>query len=105
MSSPKVVATVRIDGEPSQWLPHFCRMPPYRLNLHNAHYDAIDEEGVELTGIKEARSRAVDGIRDFIGHEAMGGAIDFRGHIDIVDDAGKVLESVAFRDAFNIKGI
>ncbi len=80
-------------------------MPHYHLNLHNAHYDAIDEEGVDLTDIKQARARAVGGIRDFIGHEAMGGTIDFRGRVEIVDDAGTVLETVAFKDAFEIKGL
>lgn len=84
---------------------HCCEMPRYHLNLHNAHIDATDEEGVDLADMSEAHVRALAGIRDFIGHEACSGKIDLRGRVDIADDKGTILATVAFKDAFQIDGI
>lgn len=77
-------------------------MPNYHLHLHNAHVDASDEEGHDLPDLKAARTKALAGIRDFIGHEAMTGKIDLRGQVDIADEAGEILETVHFKDAFTI---
>lgn len=80
-------------------------MPHYYLHLHNAHVDAVDEEGHDLANPEAARARAIDGIRDFLAHEAMRGKLDFRGHIDVADENGLILETVMFKDAFNILGL
>ena len=75
-------------------------MPRYHLHLHNILIDAEDVDGHDLPDIAAARALAIDGIRDFIGHEAFGGKVDFRGRIDIADADDNLLESVAFGDAF-----
>ncbi|TPG42681.1 hypothetical protein EAH79_02065 [Sphingomonas koreensis] len=80
-------------------------MPHYHLHLHNAHVDASDEEGHDLPDLKAARARAIDGIRAFIAHEARAGKLDFRGHIDITDHNGEILDTVTFREAFTIIGL
>lgn len=80
-------------------------MPIYHLHLHNAHVDASDEDGHDLPDLASARRKAVAGIRDFLGHEAMDGRIDFRGHVDIADDTGEILTSVRFIEAFEVQGL
>lgn len=80
-------------------------MPHYHLHLHNAHVDAIDEEGHDLADLKAARACAIDGIRGFLAHEAMDGKLDFRGHIDITDANDQILETVRFVEAFTILGL
>lgn len=80
-------------------------MPTYHLHLINTHIEADDVQGHDLPDLEAARTVAVAGIRDFLGHEAMNGLLDFRGHIHIEDDSGNVLQSVPFIEAFTIKGL
>jgi hypothetical protein len=80
-------------------------MPCYFIHLYNAHVHARDEEGHDLADMAAARAMALAGIRDFIGHEAMGGTIDFRGEVKIADVDGRVLETVPFKEAFTILGL
>ena len=80
-------------------------MPNFHLHLHNAHVDASDEEGHELDDLAAAEAKAIQGIRGFLGNEALDGKIDFRGQVDIADDAGTVLKTVHFREAFTILGL
>ncbi len=79
-------------------------MPIFRLHLHNTHVDADDIEGHDLPDLAAAHAMALAGIRDFIGHEAMNETIDFRGKVDIEDEAGAVVQTVLSREAFTIKG-
>ena len=79
-------------------------MPHFFLHLHNAHLDVPDEDGCDLASQEAAHEAALRGIRDFIGHEAATGKIDLRGRIDIADASGAVLQSVQFKDAFELRG-
>lgn len=81
---------------------HSSGMPTYHLHLHNAHIDASDEEGIELADIAAAHAKAIQGIRGFLAHEAIGGRIDLRGQVDIADDAGAILKTVSFAEAITI---
>ena len=80
-------------------------MPIFHLHLQNSHIEADDVEGHDLPDLEAAHLIAIAGIRDFLAHEAMNGVLDFRGKIDIEDGNGAVLQSVAFVDAFTIKGL
>lgn len=80
-------------------------MPNYHLHLINTHVDADDTQGHDLPDLDAAHRLALAGIRDFLGHEAMNGLLDFRGHVQIEDDDGTVLRSIPFVDAFTIKGL
>ncbi len=80
-------------------------MPIYHLHLQNSHIEADDIEGHDLPDQEAAHAMALDGIRDFLGHEAMNGKLDFRGHVDIEDNDGAVLQTVRFVEAFEIKGL
>lgn len=89
------------------WPPrcYFAAMPIYHLHLINAHIDADDSEGLDLPDLAAARTVALAGIREFLGHEAMQGTLDFRGRLDIEDSSGAVLESISFVDAIVVKGL
>jgi hypothetical protein len=80
-------------------------MPRYHLHLHDAHVDASDQEGHYLPSLEAARAKALDGIRELLGHEAMTGKLDFRGQIDVADEGGQVLETIYFKEAFEIIGL
>jgi hypothetical protein len=80
-------------------------MTRYFLHIHDSHGDAEDDEGLEARSLSEAREHAVAGIRSLISAEATNGEINFKGHIDISDQAGKVLLSVPFADAIAVKGL
>lgn len=80
-------------------------MPTYHLHLINTHIEADDVVGHELPDLDAARTLALAGIRDFLGHEAFNGILDFRGHVQIEDNEGAVLQLIRFADAFTIKGL
>jgi hypothetical protein len=80
-------------------------MPRYFLHIHNSHGGAEDDEGLEANSLSEAREKAVAGIRSLIASEAGNGEINFKGRIDISDEAGKLLLSVPFADAVKVRGL
>jgi hypothetical protein len=80
-------------------------MPTFHLHLINSLIEADDVQGHDLPDLNAAHSVALAGIRDFLGHEAMNGTLDFRGHIQIEDDSGAVLQTIPFVEAFTIKGL
>lgn len=79
-------------------------MPHYRLNLYNAHGDLPDPEGAHYTDLAEARRAAIDGIRSLLGEEVIEGEMNLKGHLDIVADDGKIVETIPFGDALKIVG-
>ena len=78
-------------------------VPTYHLHLINAFVDADDAEGLDLASLDEARAKAIEGIRGFLGHEVAAGVLDLRGRIDIEDDGGAVLATIAFGDAVTVR--
>jgi hypothetical protein len=80
-------------------------MTRYFMHIHNSHGAAEDDEGADASSLSEARERAVAGIRSLLAAEALNGEINFKGRIDISDEAGKVLLSVPFTDALSVKGL
>ena len=79
-------------------------MPVFHLHLQNSHIEADNVEG-RYPRLDAAHVVAIEGIRDFLAHEAMNGLLDFRDKIDIEDEKGVVLQSIAFAEAFTIKGL
>jgi hypothetical protein len=77
-------------------------MPRYYLNVINSTDIAIDGEGQELADLAAARSQAEAGIRSLIADEARRGKIDLRGRIEIIDETGALLATVAFPQAFEL---
>jgi hypothetical protein len=77
-------------------------MPRYHLHIHNHHGDALDEEGGEYADLTVAHRKAVEGIRSFLSAELLEGKLDLRGHLDIADDAGAVLQRIDFDEVVTI---
>lgn len=78
-------------------------MPHYYLHISNGIGTALDEEGVDLPGVPDARARAIDGIRSIIAEEAREGRIDLHGRIEIANAEGETLLEVPFCDAFELR--
>lgn len=74
------------------------------FHIHNGVGFVADKEGQDCPDLDSARARAMDSIRAILAEEIVAsGAIDLRGRIDIVDEAGTVT-SVAFTDAIELRG-
>jgi hypothetical protein len=74
-------------------------VPQYYLHIHNRLGNALDEEGLDLDNLETARARAIEGIRSFLSSEVLEGKLDLRGHLDIAQDDGVVLDRIAFDEA------
>jgi hypothetical protein len=80
-------------------------MPRYLLHVYNSHGAAEDDEGLTADSLSEAREVAIKGIRSLLAAEAANGEINFKGRIEISDEAGKVLLAVPFAEAVAVKGL
>ena len=64
----------------------------------------LDEEGVELPTLDDARERAIRGARELIAHEvARSGRVILHHRIEIADDDGSVLLTIAYGDVVRIE--
>ncbi len=77
-------------------------MTRYRLHIHCDDCIAEDREGLDRPSIENAKEEAVKGIRSILCEELMEGKLDLRGHIDVADETGAVVETVHFEDAVQI---
>jgi hypothetical protein len=70
----------------------------YFFNIRDSLGLIRDEEGSELCGIMAARREAADSARDFAMDDLRcGNAVQAR-NIEITDEQGAILESLAVRD-------
>lgn len=77
-------------------------MPRFHLHIYNHTGDTIDQEGSECRDLAAARGKAIAGIRSFLSAELLEGKVDLRGHLDIADDGGRVLDRIDFHEAVKI---
>ena len=77
-------------------------MPRYFFNVYD-DIVAIDPEGVELPSVEAARLNAVHGARELIADQVRHGYIMLSHWIDVVDDKGEAVLTVAFRDAIEVR--
>jgi hypothetical protein len=78
-------------------------VPRFHLNIFNGDGESPDEEGQVLPDLAAARSEAIRGIRSLLANELSSGAIELGGRIEIADVDGKVLQTIAFADAVEIR--
>ena len=76
-------------------------MPNYRFHVIN-DIDAPDDEGMELPNLAAAHLKAIDFARDLAAAAVRQGRLDLKHHIDVEDEAGKVLLKVTFAEAIEI---
>ena len=70
----------------------------YFFNIRDSIGLILDEEGSEFSGIAAARQEAVASARDFAMDDLRSGRVVHARNIEITDEGGAVLESLAVRD-------
>lgn len=74
-------------------------MAQYFLHLYHREMIVCDEEGTDRADLVEARKTALKTVRELMAADALSGVLVWSARIDIVDDQGRVLDTVRFRDA------
>lgn len=77
-------------------------MAKYFFHLHQCHEIYRDEVGADLPDIVAARARATIAARELMAAEIASGKLCLGCRIDISDEAGSVLDVVAFKDAVDV---
>ena len=78
-------------------------MGRFHFNIRNGSGETRDEEGRELADPQEAEALAVEGARSLLSEEVLAGDLDLRGCIEVTDDAGRVIFTVAFKDVLTLR--
>ena len=78
-------------------------MPIDHFHPINSHVEANGIEGLDLPSLDVARAKAIDGIRDYLGHELSKARLDLPGRIDIEDDSEAVLATIPLNQAVSIE--
>ena len=77
-------------------------MPRFFFHLYNDVF-AADEEGRELPDADAARAVAVAEAREMMADGVLKGEITLSHRIEIADESGAVVGTVAYRDAVAVK--
>jgi hypothetical protein len=77
-------------------------VPRFHLNLYN-DVISLDEEGVDLPDLEAARDAAIVNIRDVMRDELVKGHITLGHRVEIVNERGRILATVFFRDAVTVE--
>jgi hypothetical protein len=76
-------------------------MPQNFLHLRNGTDHTLDPEGKDYANLDEARHEAIESARELVSQSALSGkALQLGSAFEITDDAGIVVTTVCFRDAF-----
>ena len=79
-------------------------MARYFFHLRDHSDQILDPEGLELSGLDAVRAAALTAARDTLSHDIRNGSLDLRYRIDVEDETGAKVHSIALRDAFSIIG-
>ncbi len=77
-------------------------MPLYFFHLRDGQDILLDPEGTELDGQAVIARTALVAARSLISHDALDGHISLHHRIDVEDEAGTLVHSLAFEDAVAI---
>jgi hypothetical protein len=81
----------------------FVGVPRFYFHLFN-DMDVPDLEGIELSDLSTARTKAIEQARGMIGEVAKTEArIVLSHHIDIEDEEGRLLDRIVFRDIITVE--
>jgi hypothetical protein len=78
-------------------------VPRYYFHLHDG-LDLLDEEGKLLDDLAAARANAVREARQMMLAAVAAGRVNLSHRIDIADESGAVIATIAFRDAVTVEG-
>lgn len=76
-------------------------MPRFFLHLSDG-YLVCDEDGMIFDDAEGAREEAIRAARDMMSDQVRQGRLSLRDRIDVADEAGKPIFTLAFRDAVDI---
>jgi hypothetical protein len=82
---------------------YVARMPRYFFHLYD-DVVSLDEEGRDMPDLESARAAGVREARQMMVGTVAEGRLDLSHRIDIADESGAVLATVAFRDAVTVTG-
>ncbi len=80
-------------------------MPLYYFHLRDGVDVLLDPEGKYLEGQVAIEKTALAAARSLISDDALSGHIGLQHHIDVEDEAGKVVHCLDFNDAVRITGL
>jgi hypothetical protein len=75
------------------------------FHLHECGSVILDEEGVDVESIADARLRALREARSIMSSEVAAGKLCLSCHISVEDANGTPLIAVPFREALEITGL
>jgi len=78
-------------------------MARYFLHQRGGRHEIPDEEGHEAVDLDAARARAIAGIRSILAEELLAGYLALGERIDIHDARNRLLASIDFPDAFQVR--
>jgi hypothetical protein len=78
-------------------------VPLYFFHLYN-DIVSMDEEGVDLPDLEAARANGIREAREMMLETVAEGRINLSHRIDIADESGAVVDSVAFGEAVTVEG-
>ncbi|OWK32277.1 DUF6894 family protein [Sphingomonas mucosissima] len=77
-------------------------MGRYFFHLRDHTDEMLDPDGVELSGIVEACSVALEAARDTLSHDMKNGVLDLRYRIDVEHAVAGLVHSLPFKQAFSV---
>src|SRR4051794_35253390 len=79
-----------------------CAIPQFVFHLCDGVDHILDPEGIALPDMDAVKREALRAARDVTAHGVMDGKPDLDLRIDVADEAGTIVYSLAFRDALQI---
>lgn len=77
-------------------------MGRYFFHLMDDLEDLLDPEGIELPDLNAVHAQALKAARDTLSHEIKAGCVDLRYRIEVEDEAGRLVHSLPFAQAFEV---
>jgi len=78
-------------------------MPRYFFHLFN-DVVSLDDEGLELPGLPDAKEKALEEARILVCESVKKGHLNLDHRIELSDETGQKVLTLTFRDAFTIDG-
>jgi len=77
-------------------------VPRFFFHLRDHVHSIIDPDGDELPDLSAAKQKALSAARELLSAEIKTGLIDLRFRVDVEVEAGQVVHSLPFAQAFTI---
>ena len=75
-------------------------MTRYFFHLRDGDDQLLHPDGIEFADLEAIEAAALRAARDTLSHELQAGRLDLRYRIDVEDERGTVVHSIALADAF-----